>query len=279
MSFNVGKWESIIVAGAVGAGFVGSLYTWNVLGYKHNSRNNVTVIKQRMLSTGIYSLIVAPMALAFYFNLPFAKAYEVLRFKLGVHPSSIYPMLHVAILWTGQITWDLYKYYKWGSSKGNYISQEQKRWITLRTLVVGPFLEEVAYRGIIASLVSSGGWSYWMTSLISPLIFGLSHLHHIIDHVKSCGMTLGQAIAAVTLQLGYTTLFGWYVSMVFLLTRDIKVVFVIHTFCNWMGLPTLEWLREKIFLRTVIGILFIVGFGGFIWTFSSLLNPNNYPQP
>jgi len=281
MYFNVGKWESIALAGAVGAGFVGSLYTWHALGYKHDSRDNVTVIKQRMLSSGVYSLVVAPIALSFYFNLSLTQVFELLRPKLMIHFSSLYALLHVAILWIGPISWEIYKLWKYGWSKQNhYNSEEQKSLILLRNLLVGPILEEVTYRGIIARVVVSGGWSYWMTSIISPLIFGISHLHHIIDHVKSCGLTLSQAVATVTLQLGYTTLFGWYVSMVFLLTRDIKVVIFLHCFCNWMGLPTLAWLQHKnFFLRTAMMFLFCGGLFGFGWTFSTLLDPSIYPKP
>jgi len=280
MPFEVGRWESVAVAGAVGAGFVGSLYTWHALGFKHDSRDNVTVIKQRMISSSIYTLLVAPLALAFYFNISFTQVYSVYLPKLGVHSSSIWPLLHVAILWTGQMSWDLYKWWSYGSSVKLYKSEEQKFLIKARTLLVGPFLEEVNYRGIIASILVSGGWSYWMTSIISPLIFGISHLHHIVDHVKSSGMSFGQAFAVVALQLGYTTLFGWYVSMVFLLTRDLKMVVFLHCYCNWMGLPSFNWMREKsVFLKTAMKFLYFGGLLGFICTFSILLDPSIYPEP
>ena len=39
------------------------------------------------------------------------------------------------------------------------------------------------------------------------------------------------------MQFAYTTVFGWYATFVFLRTGSVWAVMVVHTFCNWMGLP------------------------------------------
>lgn len=39
------------------------------------------------------------------------------------------------------------------------------------------------------------------------------------------------------LQFTYTTLFGGYATFVYLRTGSLLSVILVHTFCNWMGLP------------------------------------------
>jgi prenyl protein peptidase len=45
-------------------------------------------------------------------------------------------------------------------------------------------------------------------------------------------------------QLTYTTLFGGYATFVFMRTGSLLSVVLLHTFCNWMGLPRF-WGRLK----------------------------------
>ncbi|KAH9209838.1 hypothetical protein DL95DRAFT_309108, partial [Leptodontidium sp. 2 PMI_412] len=39
------------------------------------------------------------------------------------------------------------------------------------------------------------------------------------------------------LQLSYTTLFGGYVTFLYMRTGSPLGVILVHAFCNWMGLP------------------------------------------
>jgi hypothetical protein len=45
-------------------------------------------------------------------------------------------------------------------------------------------------------------------------------------------------------QLTYTTLFGWYAAYVFLRTGMLAPCFLVHAYCNAMGLPDLSFLAQ-----------------------------------
>lgn len=76
------------------------------------------------------------------------------------------------------------------------------------------------------------------TILLTPIIFGLAHVHHFYEF----RLTHPQVPAAAALlrscfQLGYTTLFGAYATFLFLRTGSLLAVCAVHAFCNCMGLP------------------------------------------
>lgn len=95
------------------------------------------------------------------------------------------------------------------------------------------------------------GASLTGTIFMSPLIFGLAHLHHFYEfRITHPRTPLPVAIARSLLQLSYTSLFGAYATFLFLRTGCLLAVVLVHTFCNCMGLPRLwgqldpYWLRE-----------------------------------
>lgn len=45
------------------------------------------------------------------------------------------------------------------------------------------------------------------------------------------------ALLGTIFQLAFTTLFGIFVTFVFLRTGNVWSCILIHTFCNWMGVP------------------------------------------
>lgn len=86
---------------------------------------------------------------------------------------------------------------------------------------------------------------------MSPLIFGLAHLHHFYEfRVTHPRTPLHIAIARSILQLSYTSLFGAYATFLFLRTGSLLAVILVHAFCNCMGLPRLwgqldpYWLQD-----------------------------------
>lgn len=73
---------------------------------------------------------------------------------------------------------------------------------------------------------------------IAPLYFGIAHVHHFYEFRLTHPDT--PALAALVrslVQFGYTTIFGWYATFVFLRTGSLLAVVVVHSFCNWCGLP------------------------------------------
>jgi prenyl protein peptidase len=94
--------------------------------------------------------------------------------------------------------------------------------------------------------------------VFAPVAFGLAHAHHYFAkyflplHVqfdpasynlrlflcrRAQGYSAGNAAAFVAFQLLYTTAFGSIAAAVFLSCRSLAVTSLVHTFCNWQGLP------------------------------------------
>lgn len=76
------------------------------------------------------------------------------------------------------------------------------------------------------------------TIFLSPLVFGLAHLHHAFEfRVTHPHVAPTTVVVRSVVQLGYTTLFGAYATFLFLRSGSVLAVFVVHAFCNCMGLP------------------------------------------
>ncbi|KAI1102592.1 hypothetical protein F4804DRAFT_262170 [Jackrogersella minutella] len=107
-----------------------------------------------------------------------------------------------------------------------------------RNIVAGPFTEEVLFRSASVPLMLIAETPVATTIFLSPLVFGLAHLHHYYEfrvshpHVATPFLLMRSAM-----QLGYTTLFGAYATFIYLRSGSLLPVFVVHAFCNCMGLP------------------------------------------
>lgn len=73
---------------------------------------------------------------------------------------------------------------------------------------------------------------------LAPLYFGIAHVHHFYEFCLTHPDTPALAALLRSLfQFGYTTIFGWYATFVYLRTGSLLAVVLIHSFCNWCGLP------------------------------------------
>jgi prenyl protein peptidase len=80
---------------------------------------------------------------------------------------------------------------------------------------------------------------------ISPLHFGIAHVHHFYEfRLTHPDTAVTVAIFRSLFQFAYTTLFGWFAAFVYLRTGSLPAVILIHSFCNWCGLPRL-WGRVE----------------------------------
>ena len=83
---------------------------------------------------------------------------------------------------------------------------------------------------------------------VTPLIFGLAHLHHLVEFITSrtpdgrrwppLGIIINGVLRS-TFQFAYTSLFGFFAAFVFLRTGNLLVCIIAHSFCNRMGVPRL----------------------------------------
>ncbi|KAG2444964.1 hypothetical protein HXX76_001699 [Chlamydomonas incerta] len=110
-------------------------------------------------------------------------------------------------------------------------------WRLWRNLVAAPVTEEWVFRACMAPLLVMEGLPLVRVVLLTPLFFGAAHLHHVAELVRHQHMPLGRALAAVTFQFAYTTLFGWLATFLFLRTGHVAAPLAAHVFCNWAGFP------------------------------------------
>ncbi|KAH7262673.1 hypothetical protein BKA59DRAFT_36886 [Fusarium tricinctum] len=149
-------------------------------------------------------------------------------------------------------------------------------WPTWRNLVAGPITEECLFRSASVPLLLRSGASLTGTIFMSPLIFGLAHLHHFYEfRITHPRTPLPVAIARSLLQLSYTSLFGAYATFLFIRTGSLLGVVLVHTFCNCMGLPRLwgqldpYWLPEgdpsvASSRKTWTGVYYVLLVGGLV---------------
>jgi prenyl protein peptidase len=76
------------------------------------------------------------------------------------------------------------------------------------------------------------------TIFITPLCFGVAHIHHLYEF-RLTHQTTSFLVSLLTslFQFTYTTIFGWYASFLFVRTGSLLAVTLTHSFCNWIGLP------------------------------------------
>ncbi|KAL7502628.1 hypothetical protein ACHAXN_000561 [Cyclotella atomus] len=147
------------------------------------------------------------------------------------------------------------------------------RWIHLRNLLIAPIVEEIVFRSLLLPPLLSH-YTTTQSAWIAPLFFGVAHFHHHYTkrHLYADSKHL---MASLVLQWGYTTLFGAYASHVFVRTGSLWGVCAVHSFCNWMGLPEVGFVRRGSMLfgyRWLIGILYGVGISMFVRLFDSEMN-------
>lgn len=151
-------------------------------------------------------------------------------------------------------------------------SDAAEKWGKIRDLVVAPLAEEIVFRGCMIAPLLSTGIAPAVVAWIAPLFFGTAHLHHAMLKLRD-GSSLTFVFVNTMFQLAYTTLFGAYSTHAFIRTGSLAAVFLCHTFCNFMGLPDLSFLkqhgsplscvycfRHKILTAYVVGVV-LFGFG------------------
>lgn len=98
--------------------------------------------------------------------------------------------------------------------------------------------EEILFRSAAVPLMLLARTSLARTILVSPLVFGLAHAHHLYEfRVAHPAVPWSAALARAALQLAYTTLFGAYATFVFLRAGSLLAAVAVHVLCNCMGLP------------------------------------------
>lgn len=156
----------------------------------------------------------------------------------------------------------------------------------------GPITEECLFRSAAVPLLLLAGHSMMSTVFLSPLVFGLAHLHHFYEfRVNHPRVPVTAAIARSVVQFSYTYLFGIYATFIFLRTGSLPAVTIVHAFCNSMGLPRVWGQVEPYWyswddlsdssnrkgLRLWTGVYYSLLFGGMLAFYQSLYPLSHSP--
>lgn len=112
----------------------------------------------------------------------------------------------------------------------------------VRNFLVGPLTEELVFRACILAIYLASNASRFTLIYITPLYFGVAHLHHAYENYLH-DMNRQVILFTALFQFTYTTLFGWFANFVFLRTASVWSPLVVHIFCNSMGVP--EWTLDN----------------------------------
>ncbi|KIY52499.1 Abi-domain-containing protein [Fistulina hepatica ATCC 64428] len=144
-------------------------------------------------------------------------------------------------------------------------------WIGWRNYIIAPITEEVVFRACVLSVYRavSDGWTTMSpvrVVWVSPLFFGVAHVHHAWEVYNTHGRTAAAAKRAVLtslFQLAYTSLFGAYCACLFLRAGSVLPPITAHIWCNSMGIPQLTWelsvFKSSPVRRATILLAYVVG--------------------
>jgi prenyl protein peptidase len=146
-----------------------------------------------------------------------------------------------------------------------------------RNYIISPFTEEFVFRSCMLPLVLPTLFVH-KTIYITPLFFGIAHLHHMIEGILTTNVPFKFILLQNLFQFSYTYLFGLYSSFLFLRTGNFLASFLNHSFCNFMGFPNINELINDFNGRMRLFITFSYFFGLFMFWYLliSLTNPQLY---
>ena len=111
-------------------------------------------------------------------------------------------------------------------------------WQGYRNYVAGPITEEIIFRSVIIPIHLLAKIPPSKIVFLTPLYFGIAHVHHCYEFMLTHPHApVVQVVFRTLFQLTYTTLFGWFAAWIYLRTGSVYACIIIHTFCNWVGLP------------------------------------------
>ncbi|KAI3683874.1 hypothetical protein L1987_84389 [Smallanthus sonchifolius] len=140
-----------------------------------------------------------------------------------------------------------------------------------RMYIVGPLTEELVFRACMISVLLCGGFKPYTVILLSPVLFSLAHLNHLLESYMQRDSSLLKASMVAGFQLGYTLIFGSYASFLFVRTGHISAPIVSHMVCNIMGLPAFFSQRTW-----MVSVGFVAGAISFVYLLFPLTSPALY---
>ncbi|KJH53730.1 CAAX amino terminal protease family protein [Dictyocaulus viviparus] len=254
--------------------YVGLLH---IADHNGKNRNDPQSILRRSVAALLNNIIFVAITYVVLLQQRIPSPLRSMGFRInGTLAAIILPSILISVLYTGQ--W-LMIYFHGQLRRTFSISEwrasfKQPMWI--RDAIVGPVTEEIAFRCCSAALFSNC-FSPATTIIVSPLLFALSHFHHVIDDRRQ-GYVLSQSIIKRAFQFAYTYIFGAFATYLFLSTRHAMAPIVSHVLCNSMGLPLFNEIANfsDRWQRVLLWIMYGLGMCGFVVLFDPMTKSELY---
>ncbi|KAI9016968.1 hypothetical protein BC832DRAFT_2004 [Gaertneriomyces semiglobifer] len=259
--------------------FVGVLYVASRDVPGELDRNDPRVIRRRLIAASVVSVlsILVTHAGLWATSKDTTAALLPSPSRLQVElTASLSALVLVGILFLGPLTVE----YAAGELRPTRIFARLKSSIpqvtTWRNYIVGPATEEIVFRACMVPVLHAAGASKTAIVFGAPLFFGIAHAHHGYELFHRLGATrdiLTKVIASCAFQFAYTTLFGWYATLLLMRTGSILAPIVSHMFCNFMGVPAFDEIDDYPRYSKLIKAAYISG----LVLFAALLFPLTDP--
>jgi len=117
----------------------------------------------------------------------------------------------------------------------------------LTLLFQGPITEELVFRSTIIAVHLLARVSPTKLVFLTPLYFGIAHVHHLYETTLTHPHTpLAAILLRTVVQFAYTSLFGFFAAFLLLRTGNVYACILAHSFCNAMGLPRVWGRLERV---------------------------------
>lgn len=214
------------------------------------SRDAGPVIRARVRAVGL-TCVACTVITAYVLAIHGHATVQDVAHLLGAWPMDLRDVVKVlglvAVLFAGPLYESLVVDGDWRDwSVSNFKEALFDRWTGYRTYIIAPASEELVFRSLTISVYVVAQVDATRIVFITPLVFGLAHIHHLVDFLQS-GTPVGRKTPSLNIwvagiirslfQFTYTSLFGFFAAFVFLRTGNLLACIVAHTFCNWQGIP------------------------------------------
>jgi len=146
----------------------------------------------------------------------------------------------------------------------------------IRDVVVAPCAEELYFRAGVMSFLYLNKVESKALIFLSPMLFGVSHVHHIYDNIVHRRFDVRHAIIVAMMQVTYTYLFGCLAAFLLLKTGHIVAPICAHALCNYFGVPRFGEITGYKY-STVIRIAHICGVVGSACVIASIAWDSRFP--
>ncbi|XP_021908522.1 CAAX prenyl protease 2 [Carica papaya] len=128
-----------------------------------------------------------------------------------------------------------------------------------------PITEELVFRACMIPILLCGGFRIYTAIFSCPVFFSLAHLNHFMEVYTRQNFSLLKATLVVGLQLGYTIVFGWYASFLFIRTGSHTQFYV-----------NVKFIFLIISMSGLVTVAFIAGMAAFLWLLFPVTQPEFY---